>query len=71
MVDGEAARRCRVRVIESAGGIMATPEIALLALIIAGLAAAPVEAPAPAAAAVSTPTTEAIAAAAPADKLPA
>ena len=45
---------------------MATPEIALLALIIAGLAAAPVEAPAPAAAAVSTPTTEAIATAAPA-----
>ena len=43
---------------------MATPEIALLALIIAGLAAAPVEAPAPAA--LSTPTTEAMATAAPA-----
>lgn len=43
---------------------MATPEIALLALIIAGLAAAPVEAPATAAAAASAPTTEAIATAA-------
>lgn len=45
---------------------MATPEVALLALVIAGLAAAPVKAPAPAAEADSALTTEAVAAASPA-----
>ena len=45
---------------------MATPEIALLALVIAGLAATPVEAPAPAPAAVSAAATEGLATAAPA-----
>ena len=40
---------------------MATPEVALLALVIAGLAAAPAKAPAPAADAGSTPANEAIA----------
>lgn len=45
---------------------MATPEIALLALVIAGMAAAPADAPPPVAAAVSAPAPEAVAVAAPA-----
>lgn len=45
---------------------MATPEIALLALIIAGFATATPESPAPAASAGSASTTQALAAAAPA-----
>jgi hypothetical protein len=48
MVDGEGARRCHGRVIKRAGGIMATPEIALIALVLAGFAMAPAESPAPA-----------------------
>jgi hypothetical protein len=48
MVDGKGARRCLGRVIKRAGGIMATPEIALIALVLAGFAMAPAESPAPA-----------------------
>lgn len=45
---------------------MATPEIALFALIIAGIAAAPSESPGPAASANSAPIAEAVVAASPA-----
>jgi hypothetical protein len=65
MVDGEVTRRCRVLFFERDEGIMATPEIALLAMVIAGLAMTPTESPSPAASAGSAPTAEAVAPASP------